>query len=83
MNGLEALQAMKEGKTVRYVRDWKGRHSLRDSLYCYRTKYNPDTVEHSKRIWHRFAGEWIWTPSENPPEFWMITDGFEIAEGVE
>lgn len=78
MNGLEALQAMKDGKIVRYIRSKDGQKTFRDSFFCYRTKYIGN--ETNQKIWVRMADWWTWEPSDNPPEFWMKADGFEIEE---
>ena len=78
MTGLEALQALKDGKMVVYIRG-KG-EGLRDSIYCYRSKYEPSYPSDSKVIWVRCRNEWAWCRSENPVEFWMRTTGFRVYE---
>lgn len=83
MNGLEALQALKEGKIVRYCRNKDGYRIFRDSLYCYRAKYEHDKLETDKKIWTKFADSWVWQECDNPTTFWMVTQGFEIVEESE
>lgn len=79
MNGIEALQALKDGKTVIRYRH-PGEKSSTDVYYCFSPKYTYDTKEDSKYIWSRFRDEIFYHKCENPAEFWMRTDNFEIVE---
>lgn len=90
MNGLEALQAMANGKTVVQIRDRKDRSPRRyDTFYKYRPKNKDDYTSDprgSGYIWCRSRDEWAWHRCENPTEFWMRTyedDTFEIVEDEE
>ncbi len=79
MNGIEALQALKDGKTVIAYRH-SGQKSHNDVYYCFSPKYTYDTEEYSKYIWSRFRDEIFWHRCENPVEFWIVSDNFEIVE---
>lgn len=81
MNGLEALKALKEGKTIVYKRD--KHNSSDDSFFVYRNRIIGDDWEGSKKIWCRFRNEWTWEIATHPATFWMKATGFEIVEGEE
>lgn len=80
MNGIEALQALKDGKTVIMYRNSDQKYSTTDVYYRFSPKYTYDTKEYSKYIWSRFREEIFWHRCENPAEFWMVADNFEIVE---
>lgn len=73
MNGLEALAALKEGETIIYERT-----GYLSSFFVYRPERVSSPHESQKCIWTRFSNQWTWEKCENPPEFWMKTDGYRI-----
>lgn len=79
MNGIEALQAMKNGHIVRYIRNRNGSRSIRDILFCYHNRLISDQEEYSKHIYCKLVDEWNWHQSEYPADFWLKNDNFEIA----
>lgn len=81
MDGIDALRAMKEGKTVVMYRG-EGKNRSADSFYRFDHKYTYDTMEYSKVIWTKFRSEKYWHKCENPASFWILADNFEIVEDV-
>lgn len=75
MNGIEALQALKDGKIVRYVR--QNTHSSKDTLYIFHEKCKGDTT---RILWSKFVDEWAWSECTNNTRFWLMTDGFEVVD---
>ena len=87
MNGLEALEALKNGHTVAHVRGGQI-----DRFYRYCTKYfdlgeNVIGLHNSshKDLWLRWKSEWVWQKCDTSILFWMVAedDEFVISDGVE
>lgn len=83
MDGIEALRALKNGKTVVHHRGFDKSYHDHDSYYRFDFKYTSDKEECSKYIWTRFHREKYWHLSENPADFWLKADNFEIVEEEE
>ena len=83
MDGIEALRALKEGKTVIHYRNKDRASDYSDYYFRLDFKYDRDEMEASKRIWTRARNERYWHESENPVKFWLFADNFEIVEDVE
>ena len=75
MNGIEALQALKDGKIVRYVRTKE--HSTRDSLYIFRS---PSIYDETPILFSKFVYQFTWHECTNNVRFWLLSDGFEIVD---
>ena len=81
MNGLEALQALKEGKTVAYRTEPRFSDTR---LFKYRSAYKEPRDTSPKKIWMRWTTSWVWKEVEQPVLFWMEADDvFEIVEDEE
>lgn len=81
MNGLEALQAMKEGRIVAYRPQPKYSDTR---LFKYRSAYKHPGNDSPKKIWMRWTTSWVWKEVEQPTIFWMEAgDDFEIVEDEE
>jgi hypothetical protein len=80
MNGLEALQAMKEGKTVIRYRQADQTPDYSDYYFRLDFKNNRDEMESSKRIWCKSRDEKYWHESENTIKFWLFSDNFAVIE---
>lgn len=79
MNGIEALQAMKEGKIViKYEHPMSKKESNLDTLYCFHSKYTEDGSINVGYIWSKLRCEWTWTQCTVGTEFWMNYDGFDV-----
>ena len=78
MDGIEALRAMKEGKTVIRYRDKEQRASPQDICYVWDHKNTYDKEDFSRVIWYRFRHQKYWSVSDNPSTFWLNSDNFEI-----
>ena len=88
MNGIEALQALKDGKTVRFTLYYVGLSGEKDytdiSYYRYCSPMKDGRFT-NKTLWKRDEDEWVWFhQKEIDLSFWMDTaDGFEIVEEEE
>lgn len=80
LDGIEALRAIKEGKTVLRYRHTDQTPDRTDAYYRFDFKYTTDEDETSKKIWTRFRDEKYWHECENPARFWIVSDGFVIIE---
>ena len=94
MNGLEALKALREGKTVvkyhQYIDgDADAEHpSKADVLYCFRpnlAEYDPSKgFDMGYRIWRKYREDWTWREDASPTSWWLFTKhNFEIEEESE
>lgn len=84
MNGLEALQALKDGYTVRYIRDKDGNRSDEDTLFRYTNEYNSDPLDCLEHLYCKLELEKCWHPcSGHSISFWLKRDNFEIEEEKE
>jgi len=79
MNGLEALQALKDGKTVLYKQN--KRYGNTDIFFVYRSQLK--TEETNKQIWWRYRIDRFWQNTGMDISFWMEKDSFEIADDGE
>lgn len=83
MDGIDALRAMKEGKTVIMYRNDDHSYNNTDTYYRFDFKFNYDTCETSKHIWSKMKCHKYWHECTNPATFWIVSNNFEIAEEVD
>ena len=82
MDGIEALRAMKEGKTVIMFRRADHHADYTDYYFRLDTRNKFDQSETSKIIWTRARYEKYWHESSNSVKFWIMSDNFEIVRGA-
>ena len=75
MNGIEALQALKDGHIVRYLR--RGKRSEDDTLFVFHPKYDWDL---SRVVFSKGIHEFAWHENLNNVRFWLMDGEFEIFE---
>lgn len=79
MDGIEALKALKNGKTVIHYIYEDRRADHRDCYFRYDFKYTYDKDESSKSLLCKFRCERYWHEFTNPTEFWMKSHNFEVV----
>lgn len=86
MDGIEALQALKEGKTV--IRWTTKSHDPQtsDIYFVFRSRKlddseNPANPPHPA-VWMRWRDEWVWTKCSEDIRYWLTCDDddFDIVE---
>ena len=83
MDGIEALRALKEGKTVIRYRNMDRSLDRTDYYFRLDFKYSYDEMETSRVLWTRARYEKYWHESENSVKFWIFAENFDVVEGVE
>lgn len=80
LDGIEALRALKEGKTLIRFRNADRAPDRTDYYYRLDFKYEFDEMETSKKIWTRARYEKYWHESENSIKFWLFADNFFVVK---
>ena len=80
LDGIQALQAIREGHVVLY--HFRPMRSHMDRYYCYRCRLSTD--ETNQKIWFKFIDSFVWEPCDNPTDFWLkVGARFELCENYE